>query len=81
MCDYALCLRELLSDAVELSDVIIGGPDIMVEIDETKLCIVKYHKCNCVEVICVLAVIDRSSEKNALWYKSLIDPCTQYVAC
>jgi hypothetical protein len=37
ICNFYEYFRQLVSNAIDLEDVIIGGNDIIVEIDETKL--------------------------------------------
>lgn len=64
VCDYTLYVREMLSDAVELSDVVIEGCNIIVEVDETKQGKRKYHKGHRVDGIWVLAGIERTAEKR-----------------
>ena len=53
-------IRQLLSDSVKLSDVIIGSKNIIVEVDETKLGKRKYNKGHHVEGIWVIAGIERT---------------------
>lgn len=64
VCDYALYLRGFLSDAVNFSDVIIGGHGVVVEKDETKLGKRKYHRSHCIEGIWDLSGIEGTSEKK-----------------
>jgi hypothetical protein len=44
VCSFMGYFRQLISDAVETEDVMIGGEGIVVEIDETKLGKRKYNR-------------------------------------
>lgn len=56
--------RQLVSDAVEVEDVMIGGEGITVEIDETKLGKRKYHRGHAVEGVWVLGGVERTPERR-----------------
>uniref|UniRef100_A0AAF5D994 CDT1 Geminin-binding domain-containing protein n=1 Tax=Strongyloides stercoralis TaxID=6248 RepID=A0AAF5D994_STRER len=55
---------QLLADAVDLSDVTIGGPGIIVEIEESKFGKVKYHRGHRVEGAWVLGGVERTEENQ-----------------
>lgn len=56
--------KKHVADNVSFSEVIIGGPGIIVEVDETKLGKRKYHRGHRVEGVWVLAGIERTPEKR-----------------
>ncbi|KII66561.1 hypothetical protein RF11_16023 [Thelohanellus kitauei] len=57
-------IRQLLVDSVDFDDTMIGGKDIVVEIDETKLGKRKYHRGHRVDGVWVVAGIERTPEKR-----------------
>jgi hypothetical protein len=57
-------IRQLCADCVETATVRIGGPGVIIEVDETKLGKRKYHRGHRVEGVWVLAGVERSGEKN-----------------
>lgn len=56
--------RQLVSSSIEEEDVVIGGPDVVVEIDETKLGKRKYNRGHRVEGVWVLVGVERTSERK-----------------
>lgn len=57
-------LRELLSDSLDFEDIQIGGEDVVVEIDETKLGKRKYHREHLVDGGWVVGGIERTPQKK-----------------
>ncbi|KCZ81183.1 hypothetical protein H312_01393 [Anncaliia algerae PRA339] len=57
-------LRELLADSLDFSDVKIGGDQVVVEIDETKLGKRKYNRGRVVDCVWVVGGIERTPEKK-----------------
>ncbi|KCZ77661.1 hypothetical protein H311_01326 [Anncaliia algerae PRA109] len=57
-------LRELLADSLNFSDVKIGGDQVVVEIDETKLGKRKYNRGRVVDGVWVVGGIERTPEKK-----------------
>lgn len=57
-------IRQICADCVEFNDVVIGGPGIIVEIDETKLGKRKYHRGHRVDGVWVVAGVERTSNKR-----------------
>ncbi|KCZ78639.1 hypothetical protein H311_00327 [Anncaliia algerae PRA109] len=60
-------LRKLLSDSLEYSEIEIGGPDIIVEIDETKLDKRKYNRGHVIEGVWVVEGIVRLHEGKSFY--------------
>lgn len=56
--------RELVSDAVDLEDVKIGGPGVIVEVDETKMGKRKYHRGHRVEGVWVVGGVERTEARK-----------------
>ncbi|KCZ82396.1 hypothetical protein H312_00054, partial [Anncaliia algerae PRA339] len=54
---WALNLREMLADSLDFSDVKIGGPNIIVEVDETKLGKRKFNRGRLVDGVWVIGGI------------------------
>lgn len=44
VCEWTIFILEVLADIIEFSNIKIGGPDIIVEVDETKLDKRKYYQ-------------------------------------
>lgn len=57
-------IRQLCADSVREEEVIIGGPGIIIEIDETKLGKRKYHRGHRVDGVWVIAGIERTANKK-----------------
>jgi hypothetical protein len=57
-------LRELVADTLDEIDYVIGGEDICVEIDETKLGKRKYNRGHRVEGVWVLVGVERTAERK-----------------
>ena len=64
ICDFYNHFRQLVSSALSIEDTKIGGVNIEVEIDETKLGKVKYHRGHRVEGVWVLVGIERTDQKK-----------------
>jgi hypothetical protein len=64
VCAWTSYLRQLLGDAVEMETVKVGGENIIVEIDETKLGKRKYNRRHRVEGVWVVAGVERTSAKK-----------------
>ncbi|KII61178.1 hypothetical protein RF11_11263 [Thelohanellus kitauei] len=62
--DWVKFIRQLLGDPVDFDDTVIGGTDIVVEIDETKLGKRKYHRGHRVDGVWVVAGFERTPEKR-----------------
>ena len=56
--------RDLVSSAVDDEDMVIGGPNIVVEIDESKFGKRKYHRGHRVEGVWVLGGVERTAERR-----------------
>lgn len=64
ICEWSHFIRQLLGSNVEEIEMQIGGPGIIVEIDETKLGKRKYNKGHRVEGVWVVVGIERTKEKK-----------------
>src|SRR5580692_4738300 len=64
VCAFLNYFRQLVSDAVEIEDVTIGGEGIIVEIDETKLGKRKYNRGHRVDGVWVLGGVERTPERK-----------------
>ena len=64
VCAFNVHFRELVTDSLDMEDCKIGGPGIIVEIDETKLGKRKYHMGHRIEGVWVLGGIERTLEKK-----------------
>lgn len=62
--DWTGFIRQLCADNVDFEDVKIGGPGVIVEVDETKLGKRKYHRGHRVDGVWVMAGVERSTEKK-----------------
>lgn len=62
--DWLGFVRQLVGEDVSLEETQIGGPDIVVEIDETKMGRRKYHRGHSVEGVWVVAGVERTEEKK-----------------
>jgi transposase-like protein len=56
--------RQMVSSMVEDEDTVIGGPDVVVEIDETKLGKRKYNRGHRVDGVWVVVGIERTEERR-----------------
>ena len=56
--------RELIADSLDEVDLVIGGPGIVVEVDETKMGKRKYNRGHRVEGVWVLVGVERTSERK-----------------
>lgn len=61
---YGKYFRELVAEMIDIEDTIIGGPGIIVEIDETKLGKRKYNRGHPVDGVWVLVGVERTSERK-----------------
>ncbi|KCZ81554.1 hypothetical protein H312_01007 [Anncaliia algerae PRA339] len=68
--DWTHYLRQLLGEAVDEEQTVIGGPGIIVEIDETKMGKRKYNRGRRAEGVWVIAGIERTTEKKIFVLKS-----------
>lgn len=57
-------IRQLVSDSLDEEEIVIGGPGIIVEIDETKLGKRKYNRGHRVEGVWTIAGIERTYERK-----------------
>lgn len=57
-------LRKLVSSNLDFVDMVIGGVDIIVEVDESKMGKVKYHRGHRVDGAWVLGGVERTPEKR-----------------
>lgn len=64
VCSFTDIFRNLISKSLECEDTIIGGEDIIVEVDETKIGRRKYHRGHNVEGAWVLGGIEHTEEKK-----------------
>lgn len=64
ICEWVFFIRQMLADMIDFCDVKIGGPGVIVEVDETKLGKRKYHKGHHVEGVWVIAGVERTPEKK-----------------
>jgi ISXO2-like transposase domain len=72
VCSFFSFFRQLVGDSLLEDDQIIGGPGIIVEIDETKLGKRKYHRGHRVDGVWVLVGIERGGNGN-IFLVSLVD--------
>lgn len=64
VCAYFKYFRELVADSLEETDFCIGGPGIVVELDESKFGKRKYHRGHRVEGAWVLGGVERTPERR-----------------
>lgn len=62
---WCLFLREMLADDLNTEDIRIGGENVIVEIDETKLGKRKYNRGHLVDGVWVVGGIERTPQKKA----------------
>lgn len=62
--DFGQYFRDLVADALDFQDDCIGGPDIIVELDETKTGKRKYNRGHRVEGVWVLGGVERTPERK-----------------
>jgi hypothetical protein len=62
--DFTNYFRELVADSLNCEDTQIGGPNIVVELDETKVGKRKYNRGHRVEGIWVLGGVERTPERK-----------------
>jgi transposase-like protein len=64
VCDYRRFCMQLVAETLEDDDTIIGGQDVVVEVDETKLGKRKYHRGHRVEGVWVLVGVERTAGRK-----------------
>jgi transposase-like protein len=64
VCAFQAFFRQLVSDSVEIETATIGGPNIIVEIDETKLGKRKYNREHRVDGVWVVGGVERTLERR-----------------
>lgn len=64
VCSFQKYFRQLVSDSIEVEDVVIGGEGVEVEIDESKLGKRKYNRGHRVEGVWVVGGVERTSERK-----------------
>lgn len=64
VCSFFNHFRKLVSSSLMLEDQIIGGPNVIVEVDETKLGKRKYNRGHMVEGVWVVLGIERTAERK-----------------
>lgn len=62
--EWVTFLRQLTSESIEPSSLVIGGANVIVEIDETKMGKRKYHRGHRVDGVWVIAGVERTPEKR-----------------
>jgi transposase-like protein len=64
ICGYYDYYRKLVSDSLDEEDFTIGGPDVIVEIDESKFGKRKYHRGHAVEGAWIFGGVERTEERK-----------------
>ena len=62
--NYSSYLRQLVADSLDFEDLIIGGPGIIVEIDESKFGKNKYHRGHPVNGAWILGGVERTENRR-----------------
>src|SRR5271154_3427583 len=85
--DYLRHFQQLVASNINEDDAIIGGPNIVVEIDESKMGKRKYHQGHRVEGVWVVGGIERTTERKMFatsvqdrTQETLLDVITRHVA-
>ncbi|KII61452.1 hypothetical protein RF11_12867 [Thelohanellus kitauei] len=71
---YKKFLRKLVSDSLDFIYLQIGGKDVVVEIDETKLGKSKHHRGHPVNGAWVLGGVERTLQRRVSWWRCPIGP-------
>jgi transposase-like protein len=64
VCDFNVHFRQLVADSLDQDDCVIGGPGVIVELDESKLAKRKYHRGHRVDGVWILGGIERTAERR-----------------
>ena len=64
VCSFNNYFRGLVADSLDAEDRMIGGPEVIVEIDESKLSKIKYNRGHRIEGVWVFGGIERTTEKK-----------------
>jgi hypothetical protein len=64
ICVYIKHLHQLIAENVKEQDCILGGPGVIVEMDECKIAKLKHHRGHPVEGAWVIGAVERTSERR-----------------
>ena len=84
--DYTLFMRELVADSLDEMDFKIGGPNVVVEIDESKFGKRKHNRGHRVDGVWILGGVERTEERRVFLVavpdrteETLLDVISTYV--